>query len=112
MLQDFPYDPSSLNNYSFGDFVKALCGLHDDSDSSDDSDDSDDEDEDDFPDLPDLPATEWAAEIIVERCGKDAIEGFLKCKEIPVTDTLIQAAEKNRIADKKELMGFLEQKRG
>jgi hypothetical protein len=48
MLQDFPYDPSNPNNYGFGDFVKALCGL------------DDDEDDEGFPDL---PATGRAAEI-------------------------------------------------
>lgn len=86
MLQDYPYDPDSPNNYQFEDFIRVLWYGDD---------------------LPDLPATERGTEIILERCDIDVIEIFLLYKGGLVTERVIQAAERNRIADKKEVMRLL-----
>lgn len=61
--------------------------------------------------LPQLPTTERATEIIVERCGKRAIETFLDFNQITVTDKIIQAGKRNRIADQEELIALLEKKK-
>lgn len=61
--------------------------------------------------LPQLPTTERTTEIIVERCGKKAIETFLNYNQITVTDKIIQAGERNKITDQEELMALLEKKK-
>ena len=86
MLQDYPYDPDSPNNYQLEDFIRVLWYGDD---------------------LPYLPATERGTEIILERCDIDVIEIFLLYKGGLVTERVIQAAERNRIADKKEVMRLL-----
>ncbi|CAG8929162.1 unnamed protein product [Penicillium salamii] len=88
MLQDWPFDPKGKDNYDIGDILKWID------------------------ELPELPSTELTAEIFVERCGNEDTETFWEGKQIPVTDHLIQVAERNPIADVEQLKAFLEQKRG
>lgn len=100
MLEDWPSDP---DGYRLDNVIQGLCGhfflpewiemLR----------------ENDF--LPQLPTTERATEIIVERCGKKAIETFLDYNQITVTDKIMQAGEGNKVADQEELMALLEQKK-
>jgi hypothetical protein len=59
-----------------------------------------------------MPTTQRAAEIVLERCDKTFIEVFLDHTELPVTDSLFEAAEKNQCKDKEGLMTFLEQRGG
>lgn len=94
MLEMFPYDPEDGENYGFDELVEMLC--------------TDDDD-----DIPALSGTERAAEIILERCNNEMIEMFVHCDRYScsITDNLIQAAGRNRIADQEKLMAFLEQER-
>jgi hypothetical protein len=91
MLEDWPYELPSGRNFNLGYFVGELCTNDD---------------------YPDMLVTQRAAEIVLERCDKKDVEVFLNHAELPITENLIQAAEKNVSEDKEELMKFLEQKRG
>lgn len=86
MLQDYPYDPDSPKDCNLDEFIWVLWGGDD---------------------LPDLPATERGTEIILERCDIDVIEIFLREKGGLVTESVVQAADRNRIVDKKEVMRLL-----
>lgn len=87
LLQDWPFDPETGENYGLDGITYGHS------------------------DILKLPATEPAAEVFVERCDIDYIENFWGDKQIPVTDHLIQAAERNPVADKEALKLYLEQKR-
>lgn len=63
ILREFPYDAESGENYGFDDFVETVCT---------------------HKEFPDLPVTEQVAGIIVERCGREAIEAFLGYAKISV----------------------------
>jgi hypothetical protein len=89
ILEEFGYDAESGENYDFDEFVEKLCASEE---------------------FPDLPATERAAEIIAERCGREAIETFLDYTQVPVTESVIKAAEKNLQTDKEEVLEFLKEK--
>ncbi|RDH35841.1 hypothetical protein BDQ94DRAFT_168171 [Aspergillus welwitschiae] len=91
MLENWPYSNSDGNDFGLGTFVQDLC--------------TNDK-------YPDMPTTQRAAEIVLERCDKASIEVFLNHTKLPVTDDLIEAAEKNQCKDKEGLVTFLEQKRG
>ncbi|KAJ5626486.1 hypothetical protein N7528_003913 [Penicillium herquei] len=88
---DLPYDPQSNNNYDLDKLVEALCAGRS---------------------VPGIPATEWAAEIVLKRCGEEAIELFFRCNpQISITDTLIEAAKENKSLNPELLVFFLERKR-
>lgn len=88
LLQDWPFDPETGENYGLDSITNRRDKIFE------------------------LPATEPAAEVFVERCDIDFIENFWGNKQIPVTDHLIQAVERNRVANKEVLKVYLEQKRG
>lgn len=87
LLQDWPFDPETGENYGLDGITNRRGEIFE------------------------LPATELAAEVFVERCDVDYIENFWKDKQIPVTDHLIQVAERNPVADKEALKLYLDQKR-
>ncbi|KAJ5735040.1 uncharacterized protein N7483_000165 [Penicillium malachiteum] len=93
ILEEFPYGPEDQGKSEFDEFIEMMWT------------------ERALPAL--LSGTERAAEIILERCGNQAIELFFQCGEYqgPITDDLIQAAGRNEIADGGKLMSFLEQKK-
>ena len=87
MLEEWPYKQEPwVYNYDIETFVEFLCTRDD---------------------YPDVPSTERAAEIVMERCPKHTIALFLEHTQVPVTEKLIQAADKNLQPDKEELMTFL-----
>ena len=89
-LQSYPYDPEQKNNYGLDEVVIEIA-------------------EDDRI----LPVTEETVEIILERCGNRAIKEIMEYDpDIPITEKLSRAAEKNQIADKEALLSFLAEKRG
>ncbi|KAJ5289137.1 hypothetical protein N7478_002167 [Penicillium angulare] len=90
MLEDYPFDGENQKNYEFDRFITHCCLLVE---------------------YPDIPETRRVIEIVVERCSINTIVGFLKYQRIPVTDNLIQAAQRNEIADKEELKLSLEERR-
>ncbi|KAJ6007333.1 hypothetical protein N7540_011309 [Penicillium herquei] len=91
MLQELPYDPKSNNNYDLDEFVEASCAGRS---------------------VPLIPATEWAAEIVLKRCGQEAIELFFRCNsQILITENLIEAAKGNQFVDPELLISFLKRKR-
>ncbi|KAE8402302.1 hypothetical protein BDV37DRAFT_295452 [Aspergillus pseudonomiae] len=60
-----------------------------------------------------IPATEGVGVIVLERCHHEVAESFLQYyPEIPITDTLLQAVERNPRADKEALRSLLAGKRG
>ncbi|KAJ6088094.1 hypothetical protein N7499_004276 [Penicillium canescens] len=61
--------------------------------------------------LSELPPVELAAEVLAELCYNETIEKYCEGNQFEVTDRLIEAAERNRIADKEKLKSFLVQKR-
>lgn len=51
------------------------------------------------------PETEQVAAIIVERCSNEVIEKFLNTEhQISITDKVMQAAERNKRANKEALL--------
>lgn len=92
MLEDYPYDGADKNNYDLDETVEVFCTA-------------------DF--LPDVSDTERTAEIVLERCGNKTIQVFLESKpQLQITDSMLQAAGMNVIADKDELMSLLRERRG
>ena len=89
-LQSYPYDREQKNNYGLDDVVIEIA-------------------EDDRI----LPITEETVEIILERCGNRAIKEIMEyVPDMPITEKLSRAAERNQIADKEALLSFLAEKRG
>jgi hypothetical protein len=107
MLQDLPYDPDCPDENLLQIFVSAACGAGSESESEDEEEEDDEVRE--MKELVSLPRTERTAELVVERCNQESIEAFLKLREIAVTDNLLQAAERNCIADKEELVAALKE---
>ncbi|KAJ5322943.1 hypothetical protein N7452_011232 [Penicillium brevicompactum] len=62
--------------------------------------------------LSELPATDLASQLLIEMCYNETIEKFWEDHRFAVTDRLIEATERNMVADKEQLKLFLEQKRG
>lgn len=62
--------------------------------------------------LSEVPATDLASQLLIEMCYNETIEKFWEDHRFAVTDRLIEATEKNLVADKEQLKLFLEQKRG
>ena len=89
MLEECSYDPESGENYAFDATIQALC-------------ESDE--------LSDPPATERAAEIIAERCGKEATQKFLDCTQVSVTENVVRAAERNRQESREEVLELVKGK--
>lgn len=91
LLEKYPYDVEHKKNYGFDDLVHYLA---------------DEGEEISFSDI------QRTTEIVVERCGLAAVQNFLGThSDIVVSDTLIQAAEKNVIANRDELKSLLEKQR-
>ncbi|KAJ5521450.1 hypothetical protein N7527_005565 [Penicillium freii] len=89
LLDKLPYSRELKDNYGFDELVKCLA-----------------EAEEDLP----LPDVQRKAEIIVERSGLAALEPFLKSNpKIVISETLVQAAKRNVMANQDELMALLEE---
>ncbi|KAB8212095.1 hypothetical protein BDV34DRAFT_219309 [Aspergillus parasiticus] len=93
ILQDYSYDREQKDNDGFDSFdhlIYTLCeyeGL--------------------------LPATEGVGVTVLERCTHRAADRFLKYRpNLPITDKLFQAVERNPKADKAGLLSLLASKRG
>ncbi|GAB1210767.1 hypothetical protein APSETT445_009565 [Aspergillus pseudonomiae] len=93
LLQDYTYDREQKDDDGFDSFdhlMYTLCGYH----------------------AP-IPATEGVGVIVLERCHHKVAKRFLQyCPEIPITDMLFQAVERNPRADKEALRSLLSGKRG
>ncbi|KAJ6028163.1 hypothetical protein N7540_003739 [Penicillium herquei] len=90
LLAKYPYDVENGNNYGLDDLIKKLV---------------DDPGDDALP----ISDPQGMAEIVLERCDLMAVNNFLKTlPEILISKKLIQAAKKNVIANRDELMLLLE----
>ncbi|KAI9370275.1 hypothetical protein BJX61DRAFT_544805 [Aspergillus egyptiacus] len=91
LLEKYPYDGERKENYRFDELVEFLAG--------------------DGEELP-ISDLQRAAAIIVERCSLTAVDKFLESRPaIVVSDALFQAATRNVIANREELLSLLEQRR-
>ena len=85
ILQGYPYDWESKNDYGFDDMLMWL----------------------DLYRVP-IPATEGVGMLVLERCSNAVAETFLmNYPNIPITDKLFQAVERNPRADKEGLLSLL-----
>ncbi|KAE8310623.1 hypothetical protein BDV41DRAFT_590270 [Aspergillus transmontanensis] len=100
---DFELTESMLEDYSY------------------DKEQKDDDGDDSFDQLIDalsyyketIPTTEGLGVIVLERCNNQVAEWFLQCRpDLPITDKLFQAVERNPRADKEALLSLLARKRG
>lgn len=93
MLQDYAYDREQKDDYgadSFDDLVYTLCDYGGP-----------------------IPATEGVGVIVLERCTNRVAERFLQYRlNLPITDKLFQAVERNPRAGKEGLLSLLTRKRG
>ncbi|KAB8215331.1 hypothetical protein BDV33DRAFT_208405 [Aspergillus novoparasiticus] len=93
ILQDYPYDKEQKDGYgedSFDDLIYTLCVYE----------------------RP-IPATEGVGVIVLERCTNRIAKRFLRYRpNLPITDKLFQAVERNPKADKEGLLSLLARKRG
>ncbi|KNG88866.1 hypothetical protein ANOM_003719 [Aspergillus nomiae NRRL 13137] len=93
LLQDYSYDKEQKDDDGFDSFdhlISTLCFYH----------------------AP-IPATEGVGVIVLERCHHEVAETFLRrFPEIPITDTMLQAVERNPRVDKEALRSLLAGKRG
>ncbi|CAG8371455.1 unnamed protein product [Penicillium salamii] len=90
LLAKYPYDFEHEDNYGFDDLVNFLVR--------------------DFT----TPFSDFhrAADLVLERCGLVAVENFLNAQpNVVISDTLLQAAKRNVIANRDELMSLLEKER-
>ncbi|KAK6837171.1 hypothetical protein RU639_001381 [Aspergillus parasiticus] len=92
ILQDYSYDREQKDDDGFDSFdhlIYTLCeyeGL--------------------------IPATEGVGEIVLERCINEVAEKFLQYRpNLPITDKLLQAVDRNPRADKEALLSLLAGKR-
>ncbi|GMF72631.1 unnamed protein product [Aspergillus oryzae var. brunneus] len=87
LLETYQYSAEHKENYDFDEFVHVFGDLE-------------------------VSESERVAEIVFERCNIPAVEDFLKHRpKIIVTDSLVQAAEKNVIANRDALMSLLEKRK-
>lgn len=93
MLQDYAYDKEQKDDSgedSFDDLIYTLCDHRGP-----------------------IPATEEVGVIVLERCTNRVAEEFLQYRpNLPITDKLFQAVERNPKADKEGLLSLLARKRG
>ncbi|QMW39186.1 hypothetical protein G4B11_002466 [Aspergillus flavus] len=93
MLQDYAYDREQKDDYgadSFDDLIYTLCDYGGP-----------------------IPATEGVGVIVLERCTNRVAERFLQYRlNLPITDKLFQAVERNPRAGKEGLLSLLTRKRG
>ncbi|GMG32419.1 unnamed protein product [Aspergillus oryzae var. brunneus] len=93
MLQDYAYDKEQKDDDgadSFDYLIGALCYCKGP-----------------------IPATEGVGVIVLERCSNRVAEEFLQYRpNLPITDKLFQAVERNPKADKQGLLSLLARKRG
>ncbi|KAF9886511.1 hypothetical protein FE257_011418 [Aspergillus nanangensis] len=91
LMERYPYSRETKENYGLDEILKFLAG--------------------DGAEMP-MSDSQGMAEIFVERCGLTAVENFLKSRPgIVISDSLVQAAEKNLVANRDELLTFLEKRR-
>ncbi|GMG11271.1 unnamed protein product [Aspergillus oryzae] len=82
LLQAYPYDWEQKEDHGFENLIQRLLPN----------------------DIP-SPETEQVAAIIVERCSNEVIEKFLNTEhQISITDKVMQAAERNKRANKEALL--------
>ncbi|KAE8421036.1 hypothetical protein BDV36DRAFT_281026 [Aspergillus pseudocaelatus] len=89
ILQGYPYDWELKNDYGFDDMIQKLCRYR----------------------VP-IHATEGMGVIVLERCFNAVAEKFLEyCPNVPITDKLFQAVERNPRVSQVNLLSLLAGKR-